>query len=293
MSRKTEKIAVASLSATLAETTTFPIDLLKTRLQLHGESTPISSPQIISQVLKNEGILGLYKGLSPAIVRHLFYTPIRIIGYEYLRNASQPSDHGSLSLVRKGLIGGVSGVIAQVVASPADLVKVRMQADGRLASQGSSPRYTGFNDTLNKIVRTEGLGGLWKGVVPNAQRAFLVNMGELACYDHAKSFIIRNKISNDNIYAHTLSSIMSGLAATTLSCPADVIKTRMMNQISDRNGCVKYKSSYDCLVKTVKFEGLRALRKGFFPTWARLGPWQFVFWVSYERIRQIAGLDSF
>lgn len=82
---------------------------------------------------------------------------------------------------------------------------------------------------------------------------------------------------------------MSGLSATTLSCPADVVKTRMMNQ----GGHVKYKSSYDCLVKTVKIEGLRALWKGFFPTWARLGPWQFVFWVSYERIRLIAGLTSF
>ena len=51
--------------------------------------------------------------------------------------------------------------------------------------------------------------------------------------------------------------------------------------------------SYDCLVKTVKIEGLKALWKGFFPTWARLGPWQFVFWVSYEKFRQIAGLFSF
>lgn len=168
-----------------------------------------------------------------------------------------------------------------------------MQADGRLTSQGSQPRYSGFFDALGKIVRSEGLGGLWKGVVPNAQRAFLVNMGELACYDQAKHFIIRNRISDDNIYAHTLSSIMSGLSATTLSCPADVVKTRMMNQANDQNGHVKYKSSYDCLVKTVKIEGLRALWKGFLPTWARLGPWQFVFWVSYERIRKIAGLTSF
>lgn len=184
-------------------------------------------------------------------------------------------------------------LVIQVVASPADLVKVRMQADSRMVSQGLQPRYCGPVDAFNKIIQTEGVRGLWKGMVPNVQRAFLVNMGELACYDHAKRFVINNNIANDDIYAHTLSSIMSGLSATTLSCPADVIKTRMMNQAADNQGNCKYKNSYDCLVKTIRVEGLKALWKGFFPTWARLGPWQFVFWVSYEKFRQIAGLSSF
>ncbi|XWS34127.1 hypothetical protein CRYUN_Cryun21dG0013400 [Craigia yunnanensis] len=292
------KILLTSLSAMVAETSTFPIDLTKTRLQLHGESQSLSSStrptnafRVASEIVREQGVLGLYKGLSPAILRHLFYTPIRIVGYENLRNSV--STDGSLSLSSKALVGGISGVIAQFVASPADLVKVRMQADGRLVSRGLQPRYKGPFDALKKIVAMEGLGGLWKGVFPNVQRAFLVNMGELACYDHAKRFVINNQISDDNIYAHTLASIMSGLSATTLSCPADVVKTRMMNQAVGKEGNVMYKNSYDCLVKTVKIEGLTALWKGFFPTWARLGPWQFVFWVSYEKFRQIAGLSSF
>ncbi|KAG8383075.1 hypothetical protein BUALT_Bualt05G0146900 [Buddleja alternifolia] len=292
--RDGKKILLTSLSAMAAETTTFPIDLLKTRLQLHGESTqsarPSSAFRIAVQIAKNDGVSGMYKGLSPAVFRHMFYTPIRIVGYERLRGVFARSSDDSLSFCSKAVIGGISGAIAQVVASPADLIKVRMQADGRMVSQGIQPRYSGLFDALNKIIRVEGFGALWKGVSPNVQRAFLVNMGELACYDHAKRFIIENHISNDNIYAHTLSSVMSGLSATALSCPADVVKTRMMNQ---GGGEVKYRSSYDCLVKTVRIEGFRALWKGFVPTWARLGPWQFVFWVSYEKFRQISGLTSF
>lgn len=172
------------------------------------------------------------------------------------------------------------------MASPADLVKVRMQADGKLGER----RYLNVVDALSKIVRSEGVGGLWRGVVPNMQRAFLVNMGELACYDHAKRFVIDNGITGDNVYGHTLASFMSGLAATSLSCPADVVKTRMMNQAKGDAG---YRNSVDCLVRTVRGEGIRALWKGFFPTWARLGPWQFVFWVSYEKVRGFAGISSF
>ncbi|XP_057950030.1 mitochondrial uncoupling protein 3 [Malania oleifera] len=298
--RTRTKIALTSLSAMVAETATFPIDITKTRLQLHGQTSLSSSPRpsgtsafrVVSNIVRNEGPLGLYKGLSPAILRHLFYTPIRIVGYEHLRHAAGRSDR-PLSLSGKALVGGISGVIAQVVASPADLVKVRMQADGRMVSQGLQPRYTGAFDALNKIIHTEGFGGLWKGVFPNVQRAFLVNMGELACYDYAKHFVIQKQIAGDNIYAHTIASIMSGLSATALSCPADVVKTRMMNQAAGEEAKLMYKNSYDCLVKTLRFEGLRALWKGFFPTWARLGPWQFVFWVSYEKFRLVAGLSSF
>ncbi|KAL3501444.1 hypothetical protein ACH5RR_035893 [Cinchona calisaya] len=298
-STNSKKILLTSLSAMVAETSTFPIDLIKTRLQLHGESqssplltNPTNAFKLASQILRNDGVLGLYNGLSPAILRHLFYTPIRIVGYEYLRNRIVSSDY-PFSLYSKAIIGGISGATAQIVASPADLIKVRMQADSRMVNQGHKTRYLGPFDALNKIIKKEGFGGLWKGVFPNVQRAFLVNMGELACYDHAKHFVIQNRIAEDNIYAHTLSSIMSGLSATVLSCPADVVKTRMMNEATSKEGKAKYKNSVDCLVKTVRIEGVRALWKGFFPTWARLGPWQFVFWVSYEKFRQIAGLSSF
>lgn len=111
------KIALTAISAMAAETATFPIDLIKTRLQLHGESLPssrrTSAVRVVSEILKNDGALGLYKGLSPAIIRHLFYTPIRIVNYEFLRNFLVPADH-TVSLSSKALIGGLSGVIAQV-----------------------------------------------------------------------------------------------------------------------------------------------------------------------------------
>ncbi|XP_072989766.1 mitochondrial uncoupling protein 3 [Typha latifolia] len=285
------KIALTSLSAAAAETSTFPIDTIKTRLQLQSKTTTTTGNalRVASEISRKGGIVGFYSGLSPAVLRHLFYTPIRIVGYEYLRSGVAADGF----VLGTALAGGASGVFAQVVASPADLIKVRMQADSRLLSQGLQPRYAGIFDAFRKIVWAEGFLGLWRGVVPNAQRAFLVNMGELTCYDHAKHFFIDKRICDDNIFAHTLASIASGLSATALSCPADIVKTRMMNQASGKETKTLYKNSYDCLLKTVKLEGMTALWKGFLPTWARLGPWQFVFWVSYEKLRQASGLPSF
>lgn len=252
------------------------------------------------------------------------------------------------SVATTALLGGTAGIIGQVIASPTDLVKVRMQADGRHVAEGKPARYKGLAHAFSTIVRTEGFVGLYRGVGPNAQRAFLVNMGELACYDKAKRALVDNNLLSDSVLAHGAASIASGLSATLLSCPADVVKTRMMNQASPNGSSIPamaggaqrsqgpavggsplqsgmtsqaspgrpmaagsaglqalslargqyneervYRNSLDCLRKTVKGEGVLALWKGFWPTWVRLGPWQLIFWVSYEQLRRHTGLSTF
>ncbi|KAM1003293.1 hypothetical protein ACFX2C_003637 [Malus domestica] len=74
--------------STMVEETTFPVDLTKTRFQLHGDSVSVGSTRstnafwVTLKTVQEQGPMGLYKGLSPVILRHLFYTSIRIIGYE-------------------------------------------------------------------------------------------------------------------------------------------------------------------------------------------------------------------
>lgn len=45
------------------------------------------------------------------------------------------------SLWQRILAGCLTGGIGQLVASPTDVVKVRVQADGRLKLRGEAPRY--------------------------------------------------------------------------------------------------------------------------------------------------------
>ncbi|KXZ45470.1 hypothetical protein GPECTOR_54g211 [Gonium pectorale] len=169
-------------------------------------------------------------------------------------------------------MGLTAGAIGQAVAVPADLVK-------------------GMADCVRQIVAREGWAGLWRGGGPAVQRAALVNLGELATYDQAKQLILSSGLTGgDNLAAHTASSVCSGFFASVVSVPADVVKTRMMSQDA---AAPLYRSSVDCLVKSVRAEGVLALYKGFFPTWARLGPWQLVFWTSYEQMRKTTGMGGF
>lgn len=119
MGDTTTKIALTSLSVAVAETATFPIDITKTRLQLHGEHAHQSSSSsssmiwgVVYEIWREGRVLGFYKGLSPTVLRHLFYTPIRIVGYENLRGVAGDS------VMAKAVAGGASGVLAQVYFAP-------------------------------------------------------------------------------------------------------------------------------------------------------------------------------
>lgn len=290
-----QRFALTGLSGVAAETCTFPVDMVKTRMQLQGELSSTAPRKgwmrMLQHIVQEEGPRGLYRGLSPALVRHVPYTGSRILIYEQLRRCFTPAGAAHPSLTTKVAMGATAGALGQLLAVPADLVKVRMQADGRLVASGATPRYTSLCHALTTIVRQDGVRGLYKGATPAVQRAALVNLGELATYDQAKQSILASgMVQQEGIATHVGAAVFSGLVATVFSTPADVVKTRMMNQRAD---APVYRSSLDCLLQTWRAEGAAGLYKGFLPTWGRLGPWQLVFWLSYEQLRLVSGHGGF
>lgn len=85
---------------------------------------------------------------------------------------------------------------------------------------------------------------------------------------------------------------MAGFTATVMGTPADVVKTRVMNQPTKDGKGLYYKNSIDCLRKTISNEGFLALYKGFLPIWMRLGPWSLTFWVITKIIKNLFNFPS-
>jgi len=273
------KLLLINCSSLVSESFTFPIDSVKTRMQV--ATVQVGSFSTIKSVLADEGIKGFYKGLPPAILRHWVYTAARISLYEDFRTRFA-GEGGEVNFLKKFAMGAASGGIGQFIASPADIMKVQLITDKKM---NNPPKYRGMVDCFKQLYRSGGVLGFWRGVWPNVNRAMAVNLGELATYDLAKKNILRLSGLPDDIRVHTLSSISSGFAASLCSCPFDVVKTRMM--------AGGYSSSFQCFSQTAKNEGFLALYKGFFPCWARLGPWQFFFWCTYERLRTASGYGGF
>ena len=264
-----KNLLLISLSSGLAEIITHPIDFVKTQKQYYKIN--ISSINIFKKIFKKQGILGFYPSISPAIVRHWIYTTTRVGLYENLRTSDS-------DFKNKFIAGSFSGGTAQLLASPTDLIKIKLQTQQIAHNQ----KQTSYNIVKN-IYKTQGIKGFYYGWKPNVFRAITVNMGELVAYDTGKQFLLN--YLDDNIYCHGLASIHSGFWSSLLSTPADVIKTKMM---ADSNHTM-----YNITKNTIQKEGVLSLWKGFIPIWFRLAPWQFVFWVSYEQLRTFNNMKGF
>ncbi|KAL9878892.1 mitochondrial uncoupling protein 4 [Glossina fuscipes] len=287
------------LAATNAELITYPLDLTKTRLQIQGELAKAQEVKAKYRgmlatafgIVKEEGPLKLWYGVSSVIYRHMIYSGVRVCTYDYLRTTF---GHDNLPVWKSALFGLLSGCLAQWLANPADLVKVQMQMEGKRRLMGEPPRILSSHQAFVDIYKRGGIVGLWQGSVPSVQRAALVNLGDLTAYDLAKRFLIHKMEMKEGPLAHMLASFVAGFVAAVAATPADVVKSRVMNQPTDERGRgIIYKGSLDCLKQTVSAEGYMGLYKGFVPHWIRLGPWALTFWVTFEQLRSILGGAAF
>lgn len=171
-------------------------------------------------IIREEGLLKLFQGLSPALYRHVVYSGVRIGTYDYLRKRFT-DENNELALWKSAVAGVSAGALAQYLASPADLVKVHIQMEGRRRLMGLEPRVHNASHALREIIKKGGIKGLWKGSIPNVQRAALVNLGDLTTYDSVKRYILKNTGLPDDHVVHIMASICAGLIAALLGTPAD------------------------------------------------------------------------
>ena len=119
----------------------------------------------------------------------------------------------------------IAGSVSSAIATPTDVIKVRMQAK---AMRGCG----GFVGVGRDIYRLEGVRGLWKGVVPTAQRAALVAGVQLPVYDLTKQKLCSstNPQLKESVVCHLIASLVAGMSAAVASNPVDVVRTRIMVQ---------------------------------------------------------------
>ncbi|NXG06015.1 KMCP1 protein, partial [Sakesphorus luctuosus] len=262
---------------------TFPIDLTKTRLQVQGQVNDAKYKEIryrgmvhaLVRICREEGLKALYSGHHPALM-HLKICKSAAKLFFFACEIDE-------TLMINILCGILSGVISSSIANPTDVLKIRMQAQGSVIQGGMMGNFI-------KIYQKEGAKGscISIGVSLTAQRAAIVVGVELPVYDLTKKHIIMSGFMGDTVYTHFLSSFTCGLAGALASNPVDVVRTRMMNQRSQKHGGHStYKGTLDCLLQTWKNEGFFALYKGFWPNWLRLGPWNIIFFLTYEQLKKL------
>lgn len=282
--------ASSAFSACWAETCTIPIDTAKVRLQLQGKAlqgdgaVPLKYRGMfgtMATIAREEGLHSLWKGIVPGLHRQCLFGGLRIGLYDPVKSLYVGKDFvGDVPLHKKILAGLTTGALGIAVASPTDLVKVRLQAEGKLPP-GVPRRYSGAMNAYSTIVKQEGVKALWTGLGPNVARNAIINAAELASYDQVKQTLLKLPGFSDNIVTHILSGLGAGFIAVCVGSPVDVVKSRMMGNSA------AYSGTLDCFVKTMKNDGLGAFYKGFVPNFGRLGSWNVVMFLTLEQAKKI------
>lgn len=262
-----------------------PLDLIKNRMQLIGADggKSVSTAKVLKSVIKSEGVLALYNGLSAGLLKQASYTAVRMGAYTSLIDEFSVDGKTSFPVqLACGLAAGASGAF---VGTPAEVSLIRMTADGRLPPSQRRNYKSVFN-ALSRIVREEGVRGLWTGCTPTIGRAMVVNMCQLASYSQAKQHLLSTGYFREGIGLHFNASMISGLITTIASMPVDIAKTRLQNMKSV-NGKPQYKGTVDVLAQIVKKEGFFSLWRGFTPYYAKLGPHTVLTFVIMEQLNTL------
>lgn len=277
-----QMFASSAVAACTAEVLTLPLDTAKVRLQLQAGGNKYKGMLgTVLTIAREEGPASLWKGLEPGLHRQCLFGGLRIGLYEPVRNLYVGKDFkGDPPLHLKVAAGLTTGALGICVASPTDLVKVRMQAEGKLPA-GTPRKYPSAVAAYGIIAREEGLLGLWKGLGPNIARNAIINAAELASYDQIKQSLLGMGMQ-DNVGTHLAAGLGAGFFAVCIGSPVDVVKSRIMGDSAGRfNGVL------DCFVKTARQEGPLAFYKGFVPNFGRLGSWNVAMFLTLEQVKKL------
>lgn len=250
-----------------------PIDLVKVRLQLASSTVSgnASGLAIARSVVRNEGVRGLFSGLSAAVMRQAVYGTAKIGLHDSFSQSLKKMNNGQpIPFYQKTLSAMTAGVLASIVGNPFDLALVRMEADG-CAPVNQRRGYKNAIQAVYRIGKEEGVKTLWRGSIPMMCRAVAMNVGMLATYDQCKEMLqpyVGSGVAN-NMWSSALTSFVCSFTAL----PFDMMKTKLMNMHVDAaTGQLPYRNIWDCAVKTVKRGGLVSLWRGYWTFYARTAP---------------------
>lgn len=219
-------VVSASSGAVATAFVVAPFDVVKTRSQASG-SKAFGSENVALRVLRQEGVGALWSGLRPSLLMTVPANVIYFSAYEHIRTAIASDGRRGSEDVAPVLAAAGAKLLASTATAPLELMRTRMQADRALAHEGIVGGATA-------LVRREGLSALFKGLGPTLIRDVPFSCLYWLGYERLKLHLVQSQpppphqqqqhVSLSNSF---IAGGLAGAAATLLTMPLDVVKTRM------------------------------------------------------------------
>lgn len=161
-----ESVLLGASARTIAGITLLPVTVVKTRYE-SGFYSYSSMLDAMTSIWRREGGKGLYSGLLATVARDAPFSGLYLMFYTMIkRQAKNGLGTPELHAFETFICGSLAGVIASVVTQPADVVKTRLQLFPH--------KYSSTGSAVYCILKTNGVFGLFKGLVPRSVRRTLM-----------------------------------------------------------------------------------------------------------------------
>ncbi|CAN0502608.1 unnamed protein product, partial [Ectocarpus sp. 8 AP-2014] len=110
----------------------------------------------MSNIYRQEGWLAFWNGNGANTLKIMPESAIRFLGYEIFKNRIC-KDPDNVRVGERFLAGSMAGSLAQLVIYPLEIAKTRLAV-------GEKGEFKGIGDCLTRIVRENGLRGLFRGL---------------------------------------------------------------------------------------------------------------------------------
>ncbi|KAJ1980255.1 mitochondrial aspartate-glutamate transporter agc1 [Dimargaris cristalligena] len=277
--------AVAGITGTLI---IYPLDIVKTRLQNQRPNAQGVLPyrhgvDCFRQLVRHEGMRGVYRGLVPNLVGITPEKAIKLAVNDFTREwlagrYLAPGQSESQLGPGYGMIAGATAGVCQViVTNPMEIVKINMQVAG---TTPGAPKPTAMG-----LVRQLGLRGLYRGTPATLLRDVPFSVVFFPTHAILKSQLADPLTGQTPFYGVFLSGMVAAFFAAGAVTPADVIKTRLQTS-------TKYHGVRDCFQDIVRNEGPQALFKGVLPRCCIVAPLFGIALLTYEAQQRWIGGKS-
>lgn len=271
-----QNMAAGAFAGIAEHTVMYPIDAIKTRMQLVNSGTAYKGMiEGTVKIASGEGILKLWRGMSSVVVGAGPAHAVYFATYEAVKHAMGGNQAGQHHPLAAATSGAAATIASDAFMNPFDVIKQRMQI------QNSSKMYRSMLDCARYVYKNEGLSAFYVSYPTTLSMTVPFTALQFLAYES-----ISTSMNPDKKYdpmTHCTAGAVAGGFAAALTTPMDVIKTMLQTRGSAADAELRAVNGFMAGCRLMyQREGMRGFFKGMKPRVVTTMPSTAICWSAYE-----------
>lgn len=249
----------------------FPLDLVKTRMQTGSSLSCQSMSSTFRDVVVNEGVAGLYKGVAMPLLSLTILNTLNFSSYNHFKRVlvsgrQKCEGYKGVDYVGIFFAGSLAGPLASIVSTPEHMLKTQMQLDNL---RKPAPIFTrGVIQASRFLVEKHGIRILYVGHASNTLREAVFLGTYFTTYEWLKQSLVQLSLVSVHV-AIPVAGGMAGAAGWIVSFPLDCIKANIQGVVDPTKPSMKTRSIVLTGKEIVAKRGFAGIYSGIVPSVTR------------------------